>query len=139
MAISLPHYWALKELKKRGKLPHNPKILEIGEANLYDQQTFSELRRDLQAGAAPLEGEAMAACAAQGEWLAYDLVKLLYRHLMGECQFLAIDFHGTPQAVKADLNTATLHNYQCDLVYNHGTAEHIFNIANVGTVLTVYG
>lgn len=131
MAISLPHYRALQELKRRDALPRNPAILEIGEANIYDQHAFAELRRDLRDVGGDLVAEAEAACRNQGEWLAYDLVKLLYRHLMGACRFAAIDLHGTPAAVKLDLNTTTHPVAGFELVYNHGTAEHIFNIANV--------
>lgn len=135
MAISLPHYRALKTLTLRGDIvPPNPRILEIGEACVYDDSIVEAFRRDLQssgdATAAAIDSDLSA--KTKSEWIAWDIAKGIYRFMFGAgTQVTSIDLHGTPAAYKRDLNTATFDGDEYDIVYNHGTAEHIFNIANV--------
>lgn len=111
MAISAPHYRALQTLAERCELPIGGRILEIGEANWY--------------------GDIEPPFLANGAWAAWDVVKAVYQSLMHPQEVCSIDFDGTPAAKKYDLNQQCSPNPIFDVVYNHGTAEHIFNIANV--------
>lgn len=116
MAISLPHFQILKELHTRGVLPQGGAILEIGEANWYGdvdpEQVFA------------LAGER---CDPRDS---FAVVKLLYKALFNPTVVTAIDAGG-PTAIKWDLNEPFVITGLGATVYNHGTAEHVFNIGQV--------
>jgi hypothetical protein len=118
MAISETHYRLLQELHRRGELPQGGSILEIGEANFYGDFNPVEIP-----GSSLIE---------QGDNFQYQIVKQIYKNLFGTDDISAIDMNG-PNAEKLDLNTLDpvlmLPNYNA--CFNHGTSEHIFNIANV--------
>lgn len=139
MAISAPHYQALKELAKRGELPIGGRILEIGEANWYGDISVSEIISDihklpLDAGREILVERLRRLEKSNDQWAAWEIAKIIYDFLIAPSMVRSIDFNGTPAALRYDLNewTGTHGNPgSFDLVINHGTAEHIFNIANV--------
>lgn len=112
MAISETHYRLLQELHRRGELPQGGGILEIGEAEFYGDFDCGEI------------------AGASGD--GFSIVKQIYRNLWNPITVHAIDLIG-PNGQRVDLNTA-IHDpdgHTYDTVINHGTAEHIFNIANV--------
>ncbi len=114
MAIAGPHYRCLRDLHEAGQLPQGGSILEIGEANWY--------------GDIPVPRE----LAADNP---YTVVKNLYFALFATWDVVSIDFHG-PNALKLDLNEPiSLAPGTFNVVFNHGTAEHVFNIANVLRVM----
>lgn len=123
MAISLTHYQLLKLLKDRGELPQGGQILEIGKANWYGDADPSIVGDD---------------CNASDD--SFTVVSRLYQRL-GVGYPIAID--SDPQAIARgaydyDLNKSSwseIANIQFPLVINHGTAEHVFNIANVFKVM----
>ncbi len=125
MAISAPHFYCFRELHRRGELPQGGALLEIGEANWYGDIQF------------PREyTEKMAGKIFPDHWvnagMEYLVVKWLYCEF-GFTKLDAIDFAG-PTAKKQDLNDARVDwgiRPAYETVINHGTAEHIFNIANV--------
>jgi hypothetical protein len=126
MAISLTHYQILKLLKSRGELPQGGRILEIGKANWYGDAPPSVVDAEL-----PNDADGFLVAEA------------VYLKLCGEFENLrAID--SDPAAVASmngsvDLDLNILEWPECDrrhnLVINHGTAEHVFNIANVFKVM----
>lgn len=145
MAISLTHYQLLKLLKDRGELPQGGRILEIGKANWYGDSLPSVVDPAL-------------ADDADG----FEVVERLYGQLFSPkpgCrkpernpketrqqleQPSVIAFDQDQPAVERgakpwDLNTfAILFEDGRDTfstVINHGTAEHVFNIANVFNVM----
>lgn len=123
MAISAAHFAILKELHKRGVLPQGGSILEIGQANVYgdfDPQRIYDL----------IEPGLPVACKDP-----YEQADMLYMALFNDEEKISIDLGG-PDAIKADLNLAQeiwngWERQQFDTVYNHGTAEHVFNIGQV--------
>jgi len=123
MAISAPHFYCFRELHRRGELPQGGALLEIGEANWYgDIAPPEEIATDLKQFLWQAESR---------ELLPFHTVKAIYRWLLKCKKIDSIDFDG-PTSEKRDLNTAEVSkacNY--DVVINHGTAEHIFNVANV--------
>lgn len=115
MAISETHYRLLCELHAKGVLPQGRRILEVGEANFYgdfDAREIPGIHRE----SSPEE--------------AFGIVRQIYRNLFAPTKVVAIDAHG-PTALKLDLNTLQGPPGKFGVVFNHGTAEHIFNIANV--------
>ncbi len=129
MAISAPHYRCLTELHRRGLLPQGGALLEIGEAEWYgDTPVPDEIAGDVRAN---------TDWSAAPRWQAFVVVKALYRWLFATERVVSIDWHGTPAALRADLNypIGFKNDKQSKLlfstVYNHGTLEHIFNPAQV--------
>jgi hypothetical protein len=115
MAISYTHFQLLKHLHAQGELPQGGSILEIGEANVYgDFDIASEV------GMWPLTGRIDD----------YGYAKIIYAKLFSTQDVASIDAGG-PTAHKFDLNQPCTLNRQFTTVINHGTAEHIFNIAQV--------
>lgn len=144
MAIAIPHYNALKELHRCGKLPQGGTILEIGEANYYGDLPLGELLADLgdvpdEARRDQLRRQFFQAVKIEEnqaypltEWAAFDLVKIIYGVFFNPLAVASIDKQGTPHALKFDLNEPLpipIDGFQT--IFNHGTAEHIFNIAQV--------
>lgn len=107
MAISWTHYQLLKSLQPL--LPQGGTLLEIGEANWY-----GDCEPDF-----PFEGDGFAA------------VKAMYQSLCAPSRVLSVDLNGTPQSSKFDLNQPIPLRGTYDIVINHGTAEHVFNIGQV--------
>jgi hypothetical protein len=108
MAITKTHYDLLKLLKARGELPQGGRILEIGEANVYG---------DFE-------------CPHTGDQ--FEQAKGIYRELFETVSVVSIDADPSRKCVKIDLNEPP-HVFRCSfsVCINHGTAEHIFDIANV--------
>jgi hypothetical protein len=138
MAISAPHYQLFISLKPI--LPRGGRLLEIGEANWYGDVPPSELSW-LFADDDRRVHEDLAAAFDKPDL--FDIAKRFYRALFAPSVIVSIDFNGTPAALKLDLNaplsgqrnggdgsTVEIRG-QFDLCINHGTAEHIFNIAQV--------
>jgi SAM-dependent methyltransferase len=110
MAISATHYQLLSRLKPL--LPHGGTLLEIGEANWYG---------DLDPASVGLERQENL----------FSVAKAFYQQLFAPSRCVAVDMNGTPAAWRCDLNKPLPPLGLFDVVINHGTAEHIFNIAQV--------
>lgn len=124
MAISAPHYRLFKSLKPI--LPHGGTLLEIGEANWYGDLDPQEIVGPDYCFGTELIGKLSA------EKNLFAIAKAFYTVTFAPSKIVSIDKHGTPEALKLDLNQSTgcaIGNY--DICINHGTAEHIFNIAQV--------
>ncbi len=106
MAITATHYQLLKSLP----IERGSSLLEIGEANWY-----GEIEPDF-----PCDSRELFAVA-----------KAMYAGMFVPESICSIDMNGTPAALKFDLNQPFTLPDQFDVVINHGTAEHIFNIAQV--------
>lgn len=124
MAISLTHYQLLKLLKERGELPQGGRILEIGKANWYGDAPPSVVDPSLADDAD-----------------SFSVVERLYELLCQPSEVMSFDTDPeaiTRNALNFDLNwmaasAPSLGKF--GIVINHGTAEHIFNIANVFKVM----
>jgi hypothetical protein len=116
MAISATHYMILRELKQRGVLPQGGSILEIGQANWYGDAPPSIVDPGL-----PNDTDS------------FQVARRLYEILCEPWSVLSIDLDpAAPGALRLDLNKfEDSVEPEHDLVVNHGTAEHVFNIANV--------
>lgn len=122
MAISYTHYQILKTLKERDVLLQHGRILEIGEANWYGDFDPQEIFDAAGERCDPKDTFAVA--------------KLIYKEIFSPIGMVAFDANG-PTAKKIDLNLPVASvpgrrvHEQFDVTYNHGTAEHVFNIAQV--------
>lgn len=110
MAISAPHYHLFKSLKPI--LPLRGRLLELGEANWY-----GDIEPDFP-------------CDKGGTLFA--IAKAFYAATFVPSKIVSVDMNGTPDALRQDINNQLdLGGEQFDIVINHGTAEHVFNIAQV--------
>lgn len=116
MAISKAHFDMLLTLSNEGHLPRGVDLLEIGEANWYGDHDPEEVFCGAGERCDPQDGYAMA--------------QLIYKAAFAPKVRHAIDAGG-PTAERLDLNKPIKLRQQYDVVYNHGTAEHVFNIAQV--------
>ena len=120
MAISATHFSLLKTLKSRGELPHGGSILEIGEANVYGDFDAQEID-DCVPGTTIVPARTLSE---------YEQARRIYLALFGTTDVVAIDAHG-PSSLKHDLNEPINLGRKFTTVINHGTAEHVFDIAQV--------
>jgi hypothetical protein len=73
----------------------------------------------------------LAALDPASRFVLFDKAKLAYELFFAPCEMQAIDLHGSPAAQMLDLNEPLHLARQFEVIYNHGTAEHVFNIAQV--------
>lgn len=110
MAISGTHYRLLKSIQPL--LPLGGRLLEIGEANWYGDVAPDFPCRDLNDS--------------------FAIAKDCYNSLFSPLEIVSVDKDGTSTALRQDLNgPLDLRGAEFDVVINHGTAEHVFNIAQV--------
>lgn len=136
MAISAVHYTLLKE--HAPLLVRGGSLLEIGEANWYGDieapegcdlnkcirgVAFSGFENDREVGI-------IGRLREEIEWDLFAVAKEVYGLLFAPSIVEAVDIHG-PSAMKQDLNRPLTLPRQYDTIINHGTAEHIFDIAQV--------
>ncbi len=126
MAISGVHYRLLKEhapLFKRGG-----SLLEIGEANWYGDMDKEALFKDFDFRKLKPWGQ-IRDFIQYGD--GFQIAKAVYQILFEPSVTHAVDLNGTEAAFKQDLNGPLKLPQKYDVVINHGTAEHVFNIAMV--------
>jgi hypothetical protein len=64
----------------------------------------------------------------------FTIAKAFYADLFAPREIISVDANGTPAALRYDLNDHIPHSLfsgKFDISINHGTAEHVFNIAQV--------
>lgn len=118
MAISAAHFDILKTLDSRDITSRGVRLLEIGEANYYGDFPATDV-----------------SCKFTQQTDSFEVAREIYRRIFNPTKKVAIDAGG-PTAWKADLNgsvenVVNASGVSFDVVYNHGTAEHVFNIAQV--------
>lgn len=134
MAITAVEYTIFKELKSSGLLPARPTLLELGEANWYGDIQLNQLSDDIcnilddHAVQIKLLEELIATVRAQQPDMPWQIAKIFYRIFLNYRDTVAIDFGGTEQALKLDLNQPVSLGRKFDVVFNGGTGEHVFNV-----------
>lgn len=142
MAITLNHYAMLKHLHKQGVLPQGGPILEIGQANVYGDVARENIVTECIGFIASEErrrhwGRELTATLTPENSLSqlFLLVRFLYEALFDARDITSIDMDpNAPNATRKDLNEIQFdpaYDSQYKVAYNHGTAEHIFEIARV--------
>lgn len=102
----------LCQLLRSVPLPRGGTLLEIGEANWYGDVDPAEF------GITP-----------QGTL--FDVAKQFYAATFVPEKVVSVDANGSENALRLDLNEPIDLGEQFDVAINHGTAEHVFNIAQV--------
>ncbi|OGT98221.1 MAG: hypothetical protein A2X80_06615 [Geobacteraceae bacterium GWB2_52_12] len=134
MAITAVEDEIFSELKKAGVLPCNPSLLELGEANWYGDVPYERLSKDICRLEGDLEKQIellqklIEVVRAQQSDMSWDVAKIFYRVFLDYRETVAIDFGGTEKSLKLDLNHPITLGREFDVVYNGGTAEHVFNV-----------
>lgn len=110
----------------RGELPRAGDVLQIGEANWYGDVGADELQ-----ALAETEQERRILERAVASGSLFAVARAFYAVLFSPKRVDSVDFHGTETALRQDLNAPLQLGRQYDLSVNHGTAEHVFHIAQV--------
>lgn len=148
MAITLADYQLFRTLKDQGLLPVGGTLLEIGEANWYYDVGCDWLAGDIVRYLPESEWPELLRrfepLPTMGKEADYELARIFWRIFLNPKDRAAIDSNPHEGVVRADLNEQVysrelsttpdrLLNYakQFDVVANLGTAEHVFNIAQV--------
>jgi hypothetical protein len=134
MALTAVDYRIFMGLRTEGILPSRPGVLELGEAEWYGDvpaetlaDTIDQLTQDLELRT-KLHAQLAAALRRESSTWSWDLAKLFYRVLLDYRRIVAIDLHGTPAALKVDLNYPVAVEEQFEVLINSGTGEHVFNV-----------
>jgi len=134
MAVSALDYIIFRELARANAIPPQPDVLELGEANWYGDVEISQLVGDIRERCSEerqmellLQLEKLFADpSAQSVY--FDIAKVFYKTFLDYRSITAIDFNGTANALRYDLNAPISINRQFQVVINTGTAEHVFNV-----------
>lgn len=142
MAITALEYSVLVDLKRRGLLPPAPHVLELGAQNWYGDVSFRavavladevyadepDCREEFKAEYERIVGAIEAGDMAGG---LRQFARLFYRLVFGFASYAAIDLDDAPDTLHHDLNFPVPIERRFDVVTNIGTAEHVFDIAQV--------
>jgi hypothetical protein len=143
MAISSVHRYLVRSMFENKVLPAKGALLEIGEANWYGVVDTDELLADINKYVA----DAARRTELTKRLHALDLsdvndnfaaVKIFYEVFFSPDNMQAVDLQGTTTALRLDLNVPISLDRRFGVVINHGTAEHIFNIAQVFATMHHY-
>lgn len=108
MAITATHCELLRSLP----IKCGSSLLEIGEANWYGD----------------IDPESVGLTRQEN---LFDIAKEFYHQWFAPERLVAVDINGSRSALRNDLNQPFDLGDRFDVVINHGTAEHVFNIAQV--------
>lgn len=136
MAITAIEYALFRQMREQGALPLDGDILELGEANWYGDVPIDQLKQDIDRFAPERErlelaGRAEEAMRARRKHYLFEVAKVWWRCFWRPASLTAIDLNGTPQALRQDLNHPLALPRRYHAVLNLGTAEHVFNVAQV--------
>lgn len=136
MAITTIEYALFSTLREQDVFPLGADMLELGEANWYGDVPLDTLAADVRRLARPDDVESLmtrlrAASRSTDEFRLWEMAKVFYGAFCHQSEPTSIDFHGTPKALKLDLNGPIDLGRRFGVVLNLGTAEHVFNIAQV--------
>ncbi len=136
MAICAIDGTIFRQLREQNVLPLGGHVLEMGQSNWYGDIDVAELQQDILRFA--LEGERQdllrqldEILQAQRPEMMFEIADIYWRTIWQPASMTAIDFHGTPAALRQDLNQPLDLPRQYSVVMNLGTAEHVFNVYQV--------
>jgi len=127
------------ELRKMGVLSEKVRLMEFGEQNWFGDVGLDVIVESAKQFLSPEEVPAIAkevdhianmfdASTDTGKSdLFFQLAAIYYRTLFKIERHDAVDLHGTPRALKYDLNNPLPITDTYNMVLNFGTGEHVFN------------
>lgn len=120
MAISRCHFEFLERLSQRCSIPRGGALLEIGQAEIYGECDPRELLPDNEEVLSALEDHDP-----------FRIGREVYRLFCEPKYVQSVDLGGK-DSLRLDLNKPFSYlGRNFEVIVNHGTAEHIFNIGNV--------
>jgi hypothetical protein len=134
MAITHNDRAVFLQLREAGLFPPHPSMLELGEGQWFGDVSAETLSEDIdalvqdEALREELHQRMVAILCGDSPYQSWDLAKVFFRACLNYRKYTAIDFDGTPDARKLDLNYPVDLGEQFDILVNAGTAEHIFNV-----------
>ncbi|MBI3919759.1 MAG: hypothetical protein HY322_22450, partial [Betaproteobacteria bacterium] len=134
MAITAVDYIILGKLKEAGLIPATPSVIELGEAEWFGDIGLDVLSDSIENHVVDpelrerLHQQMVDVELSNSPYKSWELAKIFYKVFLGYGSITAIDFHGTPSALKLDLNYPVSLGRQFDIMVNGGTAEHVFNV-----------
>lgn len=136
MAITGIEYNLFRNLREKNALPLGGDVLELGEANWYGDVDIKLMAQDIyrfvpEDQRQPLFRTLDEIVQAKRPGMLWEIAKVFWQTFLQPGSMTAIDFDGTDQALKLDLNDPIDLKRQFHLVMNLGTAEHVFNVAQV--------
>lgn len=136
MAITAIEYVLFREMRLQNAIPLDKDLLELGEANWYGDVPVEQLGQDIYRFAKEQERTQLfrqldEIVQAQRPTMLFEIAKIFWQTFWQPASMTAIDFHGTEKALKLDLNYPIELPHRFHAVLNLGTAEHVFNIAQV--------
>lgn len=135
MAITQVYYELLRQASQQGILPIGGSILELGEANWYSDFPINVILNDVADYVGDektkRELEAQLDKPIDKNTYAFDIAKIIYGIFFSHKRIVSIDLHGTSAAKQLDLNQPIDLGETFNVTINNGTAEHVFNVAQV--------
>lgn len=136
MAITAIEYTIFRQMREQNAIPLGCDILELGEANWYGDVPVEQLAQDIYRFAKEEERTILfrqldEIIQAKSPSILFQIAKIFWQTFWQPASMDAVDFHGTDQALKLDLNFPIELPKRYHVVFDLGTAEHIFNIAQV--------
>ena len=131
MAITATHYRIYRSLREQGILPQGGALLELGEANWYNDADPALLKEDILQFVDGITTRCQLLSRLDDNPDLFDLAKVFYGALFQPGEMQAIDMHGTLFAQNLDLNFPVVLDRKFNVIINNGTAEHVFNIGQV--------
>lgn len=136
MAITAIEYSLFYQMREQNAIPLGGDILEIGQSNWYGDITVERLGQDIYRFAKEDERTALfrrldEIVQAKRQNILFEIAEIFWLTFWQPRTMTAIDFHGTEKALKLDLNYSIELPQRYHVVSDLGTAEHVFNIAQV--------
>lgn len=135
MALAHTHIRILHELHKQNVTGEGrtSSILELGEQNWFGDvapDVLASLIAESGLSAekvSALQSVLQKVLAEKNRYWSFDLAKVFYKIIFDFDKYVAVDLHGTPDALQYDLNHPLPFDDKFDVVTNIGTGEHVFN------------
>jgi len=136
MAITAIEYTIFRQMREQNAITLNADLLELGEANWYGDVPIEQLAQDIYRFAKEDERTTLfrqldEIVQAKRPGILFEIAKVFWKTFWQPHSMTAVDFHGTENALKLDLNRPIELPQRYSTVFNLGTAEHVFNIAQV--------
>ena len=132
MALNAIDCWLYEQLVKAKVIPENPDVLELGEACWHSDVDIQRLIQAIQVYAdAGIRMELLRqlerSFSPPSKTIHFEIAKIFYKTFLNYRTIASVDFDGSEQALRYDLNVPLPLAEHYHVVINTGTAEHIFN------------
>ena len=136
MALTRIDFSLFKQLRERGLLPLGGDMLELGWSNWFSDVPNSELRAAVEQFARDDERDDLVemldqVIASNQPDAMFHIARVFWFALLQPTSITAIDLHAPEPALRLNLNGPVNLGRHFDYVFNLGTAEHVFDVAQL--------